>query len=153
MRLAGTEYSLDAQAFDIFVSGCTRNCYNCFNKAEQDFNYGNVITDNIFDSLICKINSNLSVIKKIRIMGGDLLCQDEEEALKFIVRIRRETALPIILYTGAEKKEIPNWCFGLFDGIKYGRYEYNKQCDSKLYGSYNQHYIIKNEYGEWKEIV
>ena len=25
----------------LFVSGCTHNCEGCFNKEQQDFNYGN----------------------------------------------------------------------------------------------------------------
>ena len=28
----------------LFVSGCTHNCEGCFNKEQQDFNYGNEFT-------------------------------------------------------------------------------------------------------------
>lgn len=153
LRLAGTEYSLDAQAFDIFVSGCTRNCYNCFNKAEQDFNYGDIIDSKLLSSIADKINSNLAVIKKVRIMGGDLLCHGEDDALSFMLDLLNVIDLPLVLYTGADKENIPEWCFILFSEIKYGKYEDDKHCESKLFGSSNQHYIVKNKMGEWEEIA
>lgn len=153
MRLAGTEYSLDAQAFDIFVSGCTRNCYNCFNKAEQDFDYGDIIDDKLLSDIIAKVNDNIDLIKKVRIMGGDLLCHSEKDALSFILDLQTSIILPFVLYTGADKTDIPEWCFKLFDEIKYGKYEDDKHCESKLYGSSNQHYIVKDEEGEWEEIA
>ncbi|MFY9282795.1 MAG: 4Fe-4S cluster-binding domain-containing protein, partial [Miniphocaeibacter sp.] len=30
----------------IFVTGCTLGCKNCFNKEYQDFNYGDIWTEN-----------------------------------------------------------------------------------------------------------
>ena len=92
-------------------------------------------------------------------MGGDLLCHSEEDALSFMLDLQADIALLVgtelsfVLYTGADKEYIPEWCFKLFDEIKYGKYEDDKHCESKLFGSSNQHYIIKDDKGEWKEIA
>ena len=150
MYLAGTEYSLDSKAFDIFLSGCTRNCRGCFNKEEQNFTYGEKLTPHKIEILCNKIKHHSSVIDKLRLMGGDPLCQDETELLFFIHKLLSFNKT-LVLYTGAEKEEIPSWCFSTFDEIKYGKFILEKQCESKLYGSSNQHYIINS--GGWKEIV
>ena len=36
----------------LFVSGCTHNCDGCFNKEQQDFNYGNEFTKEVEDMFI-----------------------------------------------------------------------------------------------------
>ena len=150
MYLAGTEYSLDSKSFDIFLSGCTRNCRGCFNKEEQDFTYGEKLTHHKTEILCNKIKHHSIVIDKIRLMGGDPLCQDETELLIFISELLPLDKI-LVLYTGAEVEEIPDWCYAVFDEIKYGKFILANQCENKLYGSTNQHYITKA--GGWKEIV
>jgi anaerobic ribonucleoside-triphosphate reductase activating protein len=150
MYLAGTEYSLNTRAFDIFLSGCTRNCPGCFNKEEQNFTYGDKLTIDKIEHLCAKIEYHTEVIDKIRLMGGDPLCQDINELQYFIGTLLHFKKI-MVLYTGAEKDEIPGWCFSIFDEIKYGKFILEKQCNGLLYGSTNQHYIIKT--GGWKKIV
>ena len=36
----------------LFVSGCTHNCPGCFNKEQQDFNYGKLWTNIEKDNFI-----------------------------------------------------------------------------------------------------
>ena len=36
----------------LFVSGCTHNCKDCFNKEQQDFNYGEEFTKEIEDEFL-----------------------------------------------------------------------------------------------------
>ena len=155
MRLAGAEYSIRKKAYDIFISGCTRNCYNCFNKEVQDFNFGTLIDTETIQSIITKVSKNVAIVSRLRIMGGDLLCNPDAEAHAFITRIKRDLpkCIALVLYTGANKEDIPEWCFDLFDEIKYGSYDDALHCDSDLYGSTNQHYIIKDKQKGWKEIV
>ena len=150
MYLAGTEYSLDSKSFDIFLSGCTHNCKGCFNREEQNFTYGEELTPHKIETLCDKIKHHAIVIDRIRLMGGDPLCQKESELLSFINSLLPFNKI-LVLYTGAEKEDIPDWCFSIFDEIKYGRFILEKQCENKLYGSTNQHYIIKA--GGWKELV
>ena len=77
MNLAGTEFSLNSESFDIFVSGCNLHCKGCFNPEAQDFNFGEELNIN---NLIEKIKIHSPLIKNIRIMGGDLLSQDQKES-------------------------------------------------------------------------
>jgi organic radical activating enzyme len=144
MNIAGTEYSLQTKSFDIFVSGCNRDCLGCFNPEAQDFNYGEPLDNNRFAEIMTKITDN-DLIENIRIMGGDLLEQPNDEAYGFIYSLfwTMPKHKKLILYTGAEFKEIPQWCFNLFNAIKYGRYIKELHCDNPLYGSSNQHYIQK----------
>nr|DAU66710.1 MAG TPA: 4Fe-4S single cluster domain protein [Caudoviricetes sp.] len=52
----------------LFVSGCNRKCFNCYNKEAQDFNYGNLFTKKIFDNIITLLQkpyiSGLSMRKR-----------------------------------------------------------------------------------------
>lgn len=145
MNIAGTEYSLQFRSFDIFVSGCTRGCKGCFNQEAQSFDYGEPL---IMSELLAKIRDNSSLIDTVRIMGGDLLCQDDREAQAFVGFLRLFPKR-LELYTGASIDEIPQWCFDAFDAIKYGRYVEELHCDNPLFGSSNQKYIQKCTNGEW----
>lgn len=155
MRIAGAEYSIRKKAYDVFISGCTRNCYNCFNKEVQSFDYGTLITKFTIDELIQKLILNRPIIDRLRIMGGDLLCNPPDESHSFIMTVKSKMpkGIKLVLYTGEDKDKIPSWCFKLFDEIKYGAYIEKFHCESDLYGSTNQHYIIKDEYERWNEIV
>jgi anaerobic ribonucleoside-triphosphate reductase activating protein len=147
MNLAGTEYTLESRSFDIFVSGCTRKCPGCFNPEAQEFDFGERLV--IYD-LLKKMVDCEDIIDNIRIMGGDLLCQPEDEAKDFSEVLR--LAFPkifFVLYTGAELEDIPEWCFEIFDAIKYGRYVRELHCNNPLFGSSNQVYMQKDIYGRW----
>ena len=141
VRLAGTEYNLDDGTYDIFVSGCTRKCVGCFNPEVQNFAFGEEID---IDLIIKKIQFNNSMIKAIRVMGGDLLCQDQREAEYFTSIMRGNFSdKPLILYTGALIDDIPHWCYELFDSIKYGPYIESLKCNDPRFGSSNQKIINK----------
>ena len=36
----------------LFVSGCRNNCEGCFNKEQQDFNYGKEFTSEVEDCIL-----------------------------------------------------------------------------------------------------
>lgn len=148
MKLAGTEFNLLDGTFDIFVSGCYRECKGCFNPEAQDFNFGEELNVEV---LIKKIKEHNNLIKSIRIMGGDLLCQDEIIALDFSTVLFKEfPEKDLVLYTGEYKDNIPKWCFELFNAIKYGPYIEELRCDNSIYGSNNQGYATKDVKGNWQ---
>jgi hypothetical protein len=63
------------------------------------------------------------MVDKIRIMGGDLLCQNGIEVLTFcgkLIKYFRDKEL--WLFTGAEIEEVPDYVKTTFDVIKTGRY-------------------------------
>lgn len=69
----------------IFVTGCTHNCFNCFNKEYQDFNFGKVWTDRETQQVIEYVN--LPMVKGLSILGGEPM-QNAKELFPIIQEIR-----------------------------------------------------------------
>ena len=91
----------------IFVSGCTHNCEGCFNKEQQDFNYGNDFTKETEDEFIELTKSRQ--IKGVNILGGETMQQVMDDTLlKLLKRIKLETNKPIWLWSGYTFEEIIN---------------------------------------------
>ncbi len=53
----------------LFVSGCSHHCYNCFNRAYQDFNYGSEWNSSIEERLQKQIA--LPEIAGLTLLGGE----------------------------------------------------------------------------------
>ena len=126
MNLVELQYPVfkpyNTPTLEIYLAGCTRNCKGCCNPELQDFNVGKPL---IIEDLIEYLKPRIMLFKVISIVGGDLLCQNEEDALKLIVGLK--TAFPtqgFWLFTGLPTLEqMPKWCFYNFDVIKYGEYK------------------------------
>ena len=142
----------------LFVSGCTNNCAECFNKELQNFSYGNEWTEEIEELFIsyCK-NEN---IRGVSILGGDPLDQIRDKALlNLLKRIKEETALPIWLWSGytydeiikdKNKSEILQYVDVLIDG----RYEKSlRNISLKYRGSSNQRVIDLKETRKLNKVV
>ena len=57
----------------LFVSGCKNNCPGCFNKEQQDFNYGNKWDKKTEDEFISYVKCEN--IHGVNILGGDPMDQ------------------------------------------------------------------------------
>ena len=91
----------------LFVSGCTHNCEGCFNKEQQDFNYGNKFTKETEDEFI-QLTKNKQ-IKGVNILGGEPMQQIMDDTLlNLLKRIKLETDKPILLWSGYTFEEIVN---------------------------------------------
>ena len=91
----------------LFVSGCTHNCEGCFNKEQQDFNYGNKFTKETEDEFI-QLTKNKQ-IKGVNILGGEPMQQIMDDTLlNLLKRIKLETDKPIWLWSGYTFEEIVN---------------------------------------------
>ena len=89
----------------LFVSGCTHNCKDCFNKEQQDFNYGEEFTKEIEDEFIEYTKARQ--IKGVNILGGEPMQQVKDNTLlNLLKRIRIETNKPIWLWSGYTLDEI-----------------------------------------------
>lgn len=89
----------------LFVSGCTHNCKDCFNKEQQDFNYGKEFTKEIEDEFIEYTKARQ--IKGVNILGGEPMQQVKDNTLlNLLKRIRIETNKPIWLWSGYTLEEI-----------------------------------------------
>ena len=142
----------------IFVSGCTHNCKNCFNKEAQDFNYGNLYTKEVEDKFMKYVLDNN--IKGVSILGGEPLMQTMDDSLlNLLKRIKKETDKEIWLWSGytyeeailsEKRKEILNYVDVLVDG----RFEEeNKSLLIKFRGSTNQRIIDLNKTRKEGKIV
>lgn len=142
----------------LFVSGCTHNCKDCFNKEQQDFNYGEIFTKETEDEFV-KYSMNPS-IKGINILGGEPLQQLKDRALTdLLIRLNKEVKKPIWLWTGytyeevledSKKKEFLNY----IDVIIDGRFEIDKRdLNLKYRGSSNQRIIDVKKSTEKNQVI
>lgn len=142
----------------IFVSGCTHNCKNCFNKEAQDFNYGNLYTKEVEDKFMKYVLDDNT--KGVSILGGEPLMQTMDDSLlNLLKKIKKETNKEIWLWSGytyeeailsEKRKEILNYVDVLVDG----RFEEeNKSLLIKFRGSTNQRIIDLNKTRKEGKIV
>ena len=106
--------------YEIHVSGCTRKCKGCHNSDLQDFTFGENLDLNEY---IKKLRKRAKFYDIIAILGGDLLCQEFDEARAFAIQLR--TAFrkkELWLFTGEEIHGVPKWAKEVFDYIKTGPY-------------------------------
>lgn len=84
----------------LFVQGCDRHCFNCFNPDTWDFNGGKEWTEETKNKFIKLINR--PYINRISVLGGEPLAkQNLDEVLSLIKEIRISfPAKTIWLYTG-----------------------------------------------------
>lgn len=88
----------------IWLSGCNRQCYNCFNKNGWDFNAGNELTDNAIKNFINF--GKKSFISGFSILGGEPLQQDINEMISFVSALRSVPNKTIWLWTGYKFEDL-----------------------------------------------
>lgn len=142
----------------LFVSGCTHNCDECFNKEQQDFNYGNEFTKEIEDEFIEYVKSKQ--VKGVNILGGEPMQQlMDDTLLKLLKRIKLEVNKPIWLWSGYTFEEIVNnpkraEILREVDVLIDGKFEADKRdLMLKYRGSSNQRIIDVKKSLEAKEVV
>lgn len=86
-----------------FVMGCTHNCFNCFNREYQDFNFGEEWTGENTRQVIEYLN--FSHIKGLSILGGEPF-QNEIDLREIIIDIKRETNKDIWIWSGYTFEEL-----------------------------------------------
>ncbi|MDD7351825.1 MAG: anaerobic ribonucleoside-triphosphate reductase activating protein [Peptoniphilaceae bacterium] len=87
----------------IFVTGCTHNCYNCFNKEYQDFSYGKAWTEKETREVIEYLK--LDEVKGLTLLGGEPF-QNEIDLLKVVKDIKKEVQKGIWVFSGYTYEEI-----------------------------------------------
>ena len=130
----------------LFVQGCDRHCFNCFNPDTWDFNGGKEWTEETKNKFMELINR--PYIKRVSFLGGECLAeQNLDEVLKLVQEIRISFPEKTIwLYTGFEWNQIMNIkvmqpifsCEDLENKIQnvLKRQEIIKQCDVLVDGEY-----------------
>lgn len=130
----------------LFVSGCTNNCPECFNKDQQDFNYGNVWDNETEDKFLSYVKSPNVV--GVSILGGEPMEQTMDSCLvNLLKRIKSETGKSIWLWSGftyeniiedEKKREILSYVDVLVDGRFIAA---QRNLNLKYRGSENQRVI------------
>lgn len=141
----------------IFLSGCTLNCKNCFNKEYQNFHFGKVFDDEAFNEIIDNLSDDN--IRGLSVLGGEPF--DNLEGLKdFIPRLREKTDKDIWIYSGYTleellKKDGAKDVLEKIDVLVDGRFvEELKDLKLKFRGSSNQRIIdIKNTLKQGKILL
>lgn len=127
----------------LFVSGCTHNCKNCFNKEYQNFTYGREWTPEVEQEFINLAKNEQ--IAGVSILGGEPLQQPPLTLYKLLKRIKEETGKNIWLWTGYEYENIPKPhlpSLEYIDVLVDGKFiEEEKDLTLKFRGSRNQRLI------------
>lgn len=92
--------------YSMFVSGCTHNCENCFNKEYQSFKYGNVYTKETEEEILSHMKDNN--IKGFSLLGGEPMqqLQNGYELDDLVKRIKAETNKSIWVWSGYTFEQI-----------------------------------------------
>lgn len=140
----------------IFLTGCTLNCKNCFNKEYQNFHFGKVFDEKAFDEVMdCLSDANISGLS---VLGGEPF--DNLAGLKeFITKVRAKSEKDIWVYSGYTFEELLEKD-GAMDVLKNidvlvdGRFvEDLKDLKLKFRGSSNQRIIDMKRTLEEDEIL
>lgn len=140
----------------IFLTGCTLNCKNCFNKEYQNFHFGKVFDEKAFEEVMdCLSDANISGLS---VLGGEPF--DNLAGLKeFISKVRAKSEKDIWIYSGYTFEELLEKD-GAMDVLKNidvlvdGRFvEDLKDLKLKFRGSSNQRIIDMKRTLEEDEIL
>ncbi len=86
----------------VWVQGCTLGCPGCFNPDTHSVEGGeNISVSDLFDRIVALGES----IEGITISGGEPL-QQRPSLLALLKRVRRETALSVLVFTGYTWEEV-----------------------------------------------
>lgn len=143
----------------VFVSGCTHNCYNCFNKQYQDFNFGNQFTAETTKQIIECVKET----GRLSILGGEPM-QQGWEFVEFLQTIKEETNANIWVWSGYTIEQLLNPPDGMsyqLNALQYidvlvdGKFiEKRKDLTLKFRGSSNQRILdVQKSLNERKAIV
>lgn len=132
----------------IFVTGCTRNCENCFNKEYQDFNFGNNWGREETRLLIKYLNNTVN--NGLTVLGGEPF-ENTIELTEILQEIRKNSEKSIWIYSGftydhlikeEKNRELLSLCDVLVDGPFI---ESKKDLTLQFRGSSNQRIIDLNK--------
>ena len=132
----------------LFTQGCSIRCKGCVNSDLWNFGCGeNITADEVLN--ICKENE----VDGITLLGGEPL--DQPEAILEAVKLLKENAFSVILFTGYTKKELKGGqikAWNLADIVVSGRFvESKKNLYMQFRGSTNQRvYTHKGRLKDYK---
>ncbi len=140
----------------IFVTGCTRNCKNCFNKKYQDFDFGEEWNEEQTHQVLKYLEKDVN--NGLTILGGEPF-ENTTGLLPIVAEIRAKTDKTIWIYSGytfeyliqdEDNKKLLSFCDVLVDGPFV---EEMKDLTLQFKGSSNQRIIDLNKSFTSRNIV
>lgn len=122
----------------IWVQGCSLGCPGCFNPSTHAFSGGYQLSpDALFDQI-----SALDGIEGITVSGGEPL-QQAPSLLPFLQRVRTETHLSVLLFSGYDWHDIRRrrsavLLLDYVDVLLAGRFQMRRRLARGLLGSSNK---------------
>lgn len=139
-----------------FVTGCTHNCYNCFNEEYQDPGFGTVWTEETTEEVISYLDKDQ--IEGLSILGGEPF-QNVNDLKDILAAIKKEINKDVWVWTGYTLEEIledkeMSKLLSEIDVLIDGRFvERLKDLTLKFRGSSNQRIIDVKKSLEKEEVV
>ena len=123
----------------VWVQGCSLGCPGCFNPGTHSADGGELVP---VDDLFRRIVALEGLVEGITVSGGEPL-QQLPPLLALLRRVRRETALSVLLFTGYTWEEVQpmpdaRLLLACVDILVVGRYDASKRLACDLRGSANQ---------------
>ena len=131
MNILTTEYSLQHEALEVYVSGCNGpHCPGCHNKESWDFGVGRYYHD-CLPEIEVKLKTHESLIENIWLLGGEPLDQPHDKLENLLIWLHR-FGKPLWLFTRYRLDEVPKgirfWC----SYIKTGCFDRNLLTDNNF---------------------
>lgn len=139
-----------------FISGCDRNCKNCFNRDYMDFNYGKTWNDESLKEALSYLS--LNEVEGLTILGGEPF-ESPEGLYDALIKIKNETDKSIWIYSGFKFEVLNNFILSrkileLVDVLVDGEFiEELKDLRLKFRGSSNQRIIDVNKSLTYNKVI
>jgi anaerobic ribonucleoside-triphosphate reductase activating protein len=133
----------------LWVQGCSLGCAGCFNPETHAFAGGYDVAP---DDLCERIAALGGDIEGVTVSGGEPL-QQPRPLLALLQRLRRETALSVLVFTGFAWEEVQRLpaideLLACVDVLIAGRYDASRHLARHLRGSANKTvHFLTNRYG------
>lgn len=131
-NIAALRFCLRENALEIYVSGCKGICKGCHNPNLWDPSVGE-IWESFKDNIVSDIIKGGSLIKSIRIYGGELLEKEEQDILNFLEYLKT-LEKEIWLFTRFDFSEVSESVKFYVDYIKCGQYDETQKENVTYYG-------------------
>lgn len=156
MNIASTQFSLNHNSFEIYVSGCDGICGSqCHNFELRDFSLGSPYLGEL-SHIMDVIDDADILIDRIWILGGEPLLQNHLELLDMLKILKnRFPDKELWVWTRFEIEEINKDILKTIDYVKTGRYlpqlktDSNQQYDINLATSNQKIFKIGVDYLIW----
>ena len=126
MNIAATQYTLDMNAYEVYISGCIEHpCDGCFSEELWDEKVGKHLNEEEYLKLKNNITTSIEMIDNIMIFGGEVLEKPKEEVIE-LLQFLNQFDKPIWLFTRFKLKEIDKDILALLDYVKVGMYDKTK---------------------------